>query len=133
EAVPPGIGGCAVSLEITVPRGAAVTVDNQYGDTSVDGVDGAVTVRSRFGAVARDRINGPVALQARGELPVKARQLNGGGTFTLRGSLADFGALNGAFTLNAYLGDVSVRNPGSRLDLDVMTESGSVDLHLPAD
>ncbi|MDZ4860301.1 MAG: DUF4097 family beta strand repeat-containing protein [Candidatus Hydrogenedentes bacterium] len=126
-------GKVAIKLdyEITIPAGASVTCKNDWGDTEIIDVGGAVTVDSRFGALDLRTIGGPVRVRAWGEFPLRALGLRQGGTFEMQGTQSEFANVSGNLKITNFMGAVAVRELPAEIALDVTSESGPIDLHIP--
>ena len=130
-AVPSKIGYEA-DLEISVPRSAALVLENTFGDVIVAGTAGSLGLDARYGIVELSDLAGEVRVRARGEFPLRAARLDRGGSFFLRSTQAHFRNVSGTLHVNNYLGSVEIRSPGPQVDMDVSSENGPIHLYLPA-
>ena len=130
-----GMGKVAteVNYVVTVPKDAAVMCDNAFGDTVVRGTGGPLVLNTWFGVVDIRDIAGPANVTARGEFPLHAYGLRQGGTFVLRDTEGEFGAVSGTLKVDNFMGSVTVRDLAAAAELDITTESGPINLYLAED
>jgi len=122
--------GYATDMEISVPATAQLELENMYGDVSVEGIHGPVTIDARFGIVELRDLDSAVRVRAKGQFPLIAERLRGGGTFTLRSTQASFSAISDFLHVDNYLGSIALRDPGENLVADLTCESGPIHLYL---
>ncbi len=120
-----------VNYDITVPRDAAVTCRNDFGDTAIVGAGGSISIDSRFGAVELQDIGGPVAVRARGEFPIIVQGLRQGGTFDLYGASANFRNIAGTLKVGNFRGAVEIRQVAPEATIEVVSESGAITYYVP--
>lgn len=118
----PVVGGYTMELSLDVPRASSLSARNDFGDTSVIGINGQLTLDSVFGAVELRNIGGVARVYAKGEFPFVARGLLRGGTFVLRGSAAMFSEYSDTLVVRSTLGSLEVRNAGAASELDVTAD-----------
>lgn len=123
-------GGYSVGYEVHVPHDTSLMLENAFGDLQVIGVRGGTTIDSRYGVIDLSDLAGPVRVRARGEFHLTARRLEEGGHFFLRGTQASFRDIEGTLQISNYLGSVTLHPLQVEL-ADVVTESGSIHVHLP--
>jgi len=121
----------AVNYTITVPSSAAVSADNFFGDTHIRGVGGRVTVEAQYGAVELQSLSGPVNVRSHGDFPVRVSGLSQGGSFQMHGARAEFSNVRGALKITNFRGAVSLRDLAPEVEVDVVNDSGPIDLLLP--
>ncbi|GMU93892.1 MAG: hypothetical protein AMXMBFR4_29500 [Candidatus Hydrogenedentota bacterium] len=120
-----------MDFEVTAPAGAAVICKNDWGDTTVVGVNGGVTIDSRFGALDLRDIGGPVRVRAWGEFPLRASGLRQGGEFELQGTRGEFATIAGGVKISSFMGSIVIRDPAAESQLDVTSESGPIEVFVP--
>ncbi|HOZ46928.1 MAG TPA: DUF4097 family beta strand repeat-containing protein [Candidatus Hydrogenedentes bacterium] len=120
-----------VNYTVTIPADAGLLTANDWGDTLVRDIGGMVGVRSLYGLVDLRDVSGPVRVQTRGEFAVEAHGLAQGGTFELNGAHATFSDISGALNVRNFGGTVTVRDLAPDAQLDVVSESGDIQIHLP--
>jgi len=120
-----------VNLKISVPVGAAVAIDNFFGDTAVRGTGGLLTVDAQYGALTLDSIAGPVRARTQGAFPLHASGLAQGGVFRVNGAQAEFSGVSGQLLINNFRGSVLVRELAPEATLDANSDSGPIRLVLP--
>ncbi len=122
-----------VDYTLTVPATVDVTIKNVLGDTYVKDIGGDLVLSSLFGTVDIRNVTGHVDVRARGEFPFRAYNLNGGGTFLLTESIADFRRVGGNIEVTSRLGSVSLREIRPRALLDVNSNDGPIHLYVSDD
>lgn len=122
-----------VHYEMVLPRDASLTCRNNFGDTYVTGVAGSLAVDASFGTVDLRDITGAVNVRARGEFPLLAQNLLHGGVFELHGAKAVFRNVAGALKVSNFWGSVEVHDLPAETSVDVVSESGSIGLYIPAE
>lgn len=120
-----------VNLKISVPVGAAVAIDNFFGDTAVRGTGGLLTVDAQYGALDLESIAGPVRARTQGAFPLRASGLAQGGVFRVNGAQAEFSGVSGQLLINNFRGSVLVRDLAPEATLDANSDSGPIRLILP--
>jgi hypothetical protein len=125
--------GYGVNLKLTVPKESKLTVENLFGDVVMKNLSGAVALDVRFGKISLEDIEGELHVRARGEDPLVARNIQNGGTFTLRSTHAEFSRIQGKIQVNNYLGSVMIKEPLEDLELEVSAESGPLHMYIPPD
>ena len=125
---PSGMGQPAIEVNytVTVPRDAKVTARNDFGDTYVAGVEGALALDVRYGAIGLLDIAGAVSVRSRGEFGLHAEGLRQGGAFELDGAQAHFVRIDGTLRVSNFRGSVDLRNLGSEVAADIVSESGPI-------
>jgi hypothetical protein len=122
-----------VNLKLTVPKESHLTVENLFGDVVINDLAGTLALDVRFGMVTLRNIQSTLNVRARGELPLVAHNIQNGGTFTLRSTLAQLSNIQGEVKLSNYLGSVMIKDPLPNLNLEVSAESSPLHLYLPSD
>ena len=125
--------GYYVDYRVSVPADTTVFIDNFFGDSFVRDLTGPVTIEARYGVVELRNLTAPVRVRAKGEYPLIAEGLFGGGTFSLRSTQATFKDVGGTLRANNYLGSIEVRLPAETVDMDLTAESGPIHFYLPED
>lgn len=120
-----------VNYEVFVPKEAAVVLRNDFGDTRVSGVGGTMAIDARYGAVDIRDITGAVDVRARGEFPVEAQDLKGGGTFELHGARAIFRRIAGRLQAANFRGSIELNDVPAEAEADIACESGSIVYWIP--
>lgn len=127
--------GAPVDLDVTVPKGINVQVEDNTGEVTVDGVNGTVNVNAGNGQVNVSNIQGNVTLNT-SDGEINADNITGQvnvstqtGSVTMHGS-----ALSGQSVI--HTGDGSIDFQGSidaHGSYDFETGTGSIDVTLPSD
>lgn len=125
--------GYEVNYEITVPNDLRVALENAFGDIYAKGLAGELAIHSRYGVVGLSQLSGPVSVHAEGQFPLSARELSGGGAFTLRGSNAEFSGLGGDVTISNHMGRTEIRDLAPSVNLDLHGESAETHVHVNTD
>lgn len=125
-----GVASKRVDYVVTVPRGARVITDNFFGDTYIQDVLGPVAVESQYGLLDLYNLGGQVKARAFGGFPLRAHQLHDGGTFLLRGTVAQFSEVTGELLISNFRGPVEVRHPQAGARIDINSDSGPVNVVL---
>lgn len=120
-------------LEISVPRNTRLSLDNRWGDISINGTSGDITLDSHYGDIDLVDLSGVVSARAKGAFALRAVGLHKGGDFFLRSTEAYFEDVSGSLYVNNYLGPIEIRAPGEQVDMNVFGESGPIHLYLPSD
>lgn len=122
------------SLDITLPRTAALTIETSNGSISVTGTAADIAARTSNGAVTLTGTTGGVDISTS----------NGAVTLTGTTGTAVIGTSNGAVTIAVHSGSIGATTSGGRIDCDLArleatgharlrTSNGRVTLTLPAD
>ncbi len=119
-----------VNYQVKIPAQVHVRCKNSFGDVLVRGVHGNVTIESQFSAVHLGDVGGTVKVRARGELPLHAYGLRGGGSFELHGTQAELSRVSGTLELRNFFGSVTLRELAPEADVNVSSDSGTVRLYL---
>jgi hypothetical protein len=127
-----GLLSVAVNYVLTIPSGAALTVQNSFGDTFIEGVGGKLQVNADYGSLELRRITGPISVQAHGDFPLVADDLAQGGTFQLHGTQASFQHIAGHLEIRGFRSILSLSNLATGLSLDIENDSGPIQVVLPA-
>ncbi|MEU8524711.1 MULTISPECIES: DUF4097 family beta strand repeat-containing protein [Streptomyces] len=127
---------CGARHTVTVPRGVAVTVEDQNGDMTLDGFATPLTVRSENGDVRIRNQGGPLDLGSEnGDVHLEsgtlktlvARTENGDVAITLR-------AVPEKVEVSSDNGDVDLRLPrGSSYDVAGSSNNGDLSIDVPND
>lgn len=135
------ISDCSVKHRVEVPRGVAVTVENEDGRVTASGFGDALKVRSQHGAVTVEKSGGPLdvrsddgSVEARGITSKRVAVASKDGAVRLALAAApdrvDARSEDGALTVT-----LPRTEKGAALSYDVKAEAhdGSVDVSVPRD
>ncbi|MBV9544703.1 MAG: DUF4097 family beta strand repeat protein, partial [Chloroflexi bacterium] len=120
-------GASSVDYAIEVPAAIAVRAQSSSGDTDIDGVTGNVAVSATSGSVTLANLTGAVTVNtSSGQIRASHLQhLTEAGSSS--GSIHVDGAFTDAATIRSSSGSVDlVLSPGSAVQLNVQTNSGSI-------
>jgi hypothetical protein len=119
-------------LQITVPRGANITVRGRSGDFDITDIDGDVDIDSDNAGVRLQNIAGSVRSDTRRSDIIRAIDVKGGIELKGRGNDVELENIGGQVTLaGAFFGDMQFRNvlkpirydDGGKLQIEVRVES----------
>jgi hypothetical protein len=127
-----GLWSIEVNYDLTIPRNASLNGENFFGDTLVEGAGGPLTLKSRFGQIALTDVGGAVTVEAHGEYPLIVDGLAQGGAFDLNGTQAEFHNAAGRLRVRNSMGSTGIHDLPPETDVDVVSQSGRIDLYLPA-
>lgn len=125
----PSVSYIKIDHVVTVPRSAAVSVDNFFGDTRVSNIEGNVTINEQYGSIELENITGKVSIRTQGEFPLKANKILNGGTFYLSRTNAELINVQGELNVYNLLGEVNLQKLGQGKFV-LHSDSGRLNLKL---
>ncbi len=126
-----GLVTIEVNYEVKVPSAASVTVSNRWGDTLLEGIEGAIALDAHFGAVGISDCLGPANVRTHGDFPLKVDGLARGGAFELHGANAEFASVGGTLRVHSFRGSVLLGALGEKTDIEITSENGPITLEVP--
>ncbi len=127
----PGIWGICLNLEVSVPRDAALIVDERFADISITGLGGDLTADVWHGDITLNEMGGHVDVRARGRQSLTVSGLRMGGAFSLIDTEAALSRIGGETRIRASGASLTVDSPERGTALDITAEGGRVRLQFP--
>ena len=118
--------------ELFVPVNARITMDNNYGNISMQGTTGRYVINNKFGKIVLDDVGGIGDVECYfGDFI--ATELSGQTTVRLNKSKTLIIGISGTLDLETNLGDVTISDPESIRSLEVKAAKSDVNFELSND
>lgn len=123
----------SVNYTVQIPKHAALTADNFFGDVFLSDIGGAITTDVQYGGLEIINAQKQVHARVQGDFPVQINGLAKGGTFKFQGVSANLENINGEVNINHFRGKIQVQRIGANATVSLNCDSAQAFVALTPD